>query len=217
MATETCVIYALHLGDGAYRYVGLTRLGAEARLHQHRKNARQGRLDWPVYRWMRKHGPEAVQIEVLEVVAAPQQLDAREAAWISKLTQEGCDLLNCTAGGGGMRVVSDEVRAKLGHWTGRRYTAEERAAMSGSNASFFGRKHTSETRAKMRANSGPKRPEVAAKIRAAKLGVPRPEEVVRRMRETKASRPTEPGNHIRWHIQRDQWADDCEFCQVEVA
>lgn len=212
-----CVIYALHIGDRQYRYVGLTTLGPDARLAQHRKSARQGRLDWPIYRWMRKHGPDVVEVTVLEVVGRPQELDAREVFWIAELTQQGCDLLNCTAGGGGMRVISDEVRAKLGHWRGRRYTAEERAARAGVNASFFGRTHTAETRAKMSANSATKRPEVAQKIRLAKLGVPRSAETVRRIRETKASRGPEPSNHIRWHVNRDEWSEACEFCLVEVS
>lgn len=207
-----CVIYALHLGDGVYRYVGLTRLGAAGRLRTHRKIARQGRIDAPVYRWMRKHGWDTVQIDVLEEVATPHELDDREVFWIAELLSEGYDLLNCTAGGGGMRVVSEEVRAKLGYWRGRRMSPDAGNRRTGEKHHFYGRQHTAETRAKMSANNGMKRPEVSAKVRAAKLGVPRSAQTQGRMRLAGQMAP-----HMRWHVAADRWVDDCKYCEFESA
>lgn len=212
----SCVVYALHLGDRRYRYVGLTRLGATERLRAHRKHARQGRLDAPVYRWMRKHGWDNVQIEVLEAVATPAELDACEMRWITALSAAGHDLLNCTAGGRGMRVVSPEVRAKLGA-NKLPWSEERRALYSGSGHHWYGKTHTVETRAKMSANNAMRRPEVSAKIRAAKLGVPLSEETKRRIRETKLQRPPVAGNHFRWHVDLGKWAENCEFCRFEVS
>lgn len=211
------VVYALHLGDGQYRYVGLTRCGARERLRVHRKHARRGVLDLPVYRWMRKHGAETIQMDVLQAVATPAELNACEMRWIATLAAAGHDLLNCTAGGSGLRVVSEEVRAKLGHWRGRTLPPGALNHRTGPDHHFYGKKHTAETRAKMSANNAMRRPEVSAKVRAAKLGVPLSEETKRRIRATKAQRPPVAGNHLRWHVDRDQWADDCEFCQFEVA
>jgi hypothetical protein len=209
---KSCEIYALHLGDHRYRYVGLTTVGSADRLWMHRKNARQDRLDWPVYRWMRKHGPENVHIEVLETVDSREALDGREIHWIDRLATEGFDLLNCTAGGGGMRTVSPEVRAKIGPRRGSRLSSEHLAKLRGENNHFYGKRHSPETRAKMGANNGMKRPEVAAKISATKTGVKRPPEVGRRISETKIL-----NGHLRHCIDVDKWTPSCVYCAIEIA
>jgi hypothetical protein len=126
-------VYALSLDGVGFRYVGLTTYGSDAgpRLYMHRFNAAAG-IDYPVYRWMRKHGPENVQATVLCYTATVDDLKLAEIWWIAELRKLGYDLLNCTIGGDGVigvpipeqtrkavaaansqRVWSDESRAKM--------------------------------------------------------------------------------------------------------
>jgi hypothetical protein len=60
---KTPIIYALHDGDFRYRYVGQT-LYPRKRMNEHLYNAKQGSM-YPVYKWIRKHGPESIRMEIL--------------------------------------------------------------------------------------------------------------------------------------------------------
>lgn len=86
--------------------------------------------------WIAKHGPENVQLLILEQCADPADLPAAERCWVSALRSQGVALLNHTDGGEGLPGWSP--------------TAEQRAAMSARSA---GRSHSEETKARIRANA----------------------------------------------------------------
>lgn len=134
------VIYGLHNGDHVIRYIGQTVKIPATRMREHRNFAAKG-VEWPVYKWMRKHGPENIQMCILEVFADPELLDVREIALIAQYRQDfPKSMLNVTDGGGGVRgyAPSEETRAKL-----------SKAREGNQNAKGF--KHTEETKAKVSA------------------------------------------------------------------
>lgn len=77
------------------RYIGQTVQSLQVRLINHRAHARFG-TKTPVYRWIRKHGPENIRIELLESPTL-EDLDMREIDWIQRTS----GLLNLAAGGEG--------------------------------------------------------------------------------------------------------------------
>lgn len=95
------VIYGLwcicHPADGV-RYVGQTKKGMTARFGVHLAHSET--MQSPVYNWIRKHGTENIAYTVLEV-CIPEELDAREEAWIALYREEqGAKLMNVKLGGG---------------------------------------------------------------------------------------------------------------------
>jgi hypothetical protein len=148
-------VYALHVGDHKYRYVGVTTLGAEKRLGGHKRKSRNPEKNRAaVYSWIRKYYDD-VTFEVLETVELKEELYPAEIKWIAKMREEGYDLLNMVEGGRGSIGLkfTEERRAKQGKW-------------------FVGKKLTPEHVEKSRiARTGAKRSDEAkAKMRAAKLG-----------------------------------------------
>lgn len=124
-------VYGLCLEGLPVRYVGKTIKTVEKRFHTHKVNA--GYLDYPVYKWMRKHG-DAVCVRVLEEV--PDDIvDACEREWIKELRESGHVLLNCTDGGDGV--------------SGWKHTDETKQKMSEAKQGYVpwmkGRKHSPET------------------------------------------------------------------------
>lgn len=103
MDNKNGVIYGLRCvcHDEGYRYIGKSIVSDRGRLRSHKYNARRDQ-DLPVYRWMRKHGPENIEIETLERVEGNEALLLREIAWIADLgTHVSEGGLNCTRGGDG--------------------------------------------------------------------------------------------------------------------
>lgn len=72
---------------GEIRYVGQTIQSADIRLREHRKNARSQRDNYPVYRWIVKHGPENIRTFVLDY--PDDNLNSAEAYWMSELGTYG--------------------------------------------------------------------------------------------------------------------------------
>lgn len=107
-------VYALHLGDHDYRYVGLTTKSAEERLATHRYNASTG-APWPVYSWMRKYGTWNVRTQLLESVDTFEQLGEAEIKWIAIFKAANRRLLNLTPGGIGSAgyLWTDEQKARM--------------------------------------------------------------------------------------------------------
>lgn len=106
------VIYALHSGDGNFRYVGVTRRPAR-RLYEHRDEAARRRTRSGVYNWIRKIGAENLQMSVVDTAHTAQSAFAAEAAWISLLRESGFQLLNHTDGGEGLSGASEETRRRM--------------------------------------------------------------------------------------------------------
>jgi hypothetical protein len=171
-----CVIYALSINGADYRYVGMTQIGAEARLRIHRKTGRSPKL--PSARWIKKHQAlgEAIRVTVLEE-CTPENIGDREAAWIERLRSEGHDLLNVTEGGrGGLPgfTHTDEARAKMSaKLKGRTFDDEWRARLSAASSLQERRPVSEETREKLRVamvRRGPMTAEQRAKQSAAMRG-----------------------------------------------
>ena len=97
------IIYGLsctcHPDDGI-RYVGQT-VNPKARLSQHRASAREG--EYPLHRWMRKHGFKSVIMEELCRGIQGEELDALEVGYIASLNTFVPGGLNLTTGGQGTR------------------------------------------------------------------------------------------------------------------
>ncbi len=72
---------------GEIRYVGQTIQSASTRLKEHRKHAKANRGDYPVYRWIRKHGPENIRTFVLDYPEG--DLNASEHEWMTRLETYG--------------------------------------------------------------------------------------------------------------------------------
>ena len=93
-------IYALHLDDGIFRYIGKTQYGAAKRLESHLKEAIRGKLQYPVYHWIRKHGIENIRMTVLETTDSLDELNILEKKHIAEIRKTGL-ALNITDGGDG--------------------------------------------------------------------------------------------------------------------
>lgn len=97
------------------RYVGQSR-NAKKRFSWHLSAAKRNEKG-RVYNWIRllqRRGAKPV-LRVLEY-CSQDAADANEEAWVSTRRLEGCDLTNCTDGGGGIRGWrhSEAAKAKIG-------------------------------------------------------------------------------------------------------
>lgn len=150
-------IYALHLKDDPQvRYIGLTTGTVEKRFNQHRSDARNGRYDWPLYRWMRKHGIENVTFSIVEHVqdGSDFDLEEREAFYISDARAKYGTLMLNLRDGGNVSKHSEESK--------RRMSEAQRG-----NKNALGYRHSPESIQRMSsAQKGKKRsPETIAKLR----------------------------------------------------
>lgn len=107
---RTPAVYALHLGDHRYRYVGSTTKNSDNRLYEHIYRANSGHPS-PVYAWMREVGVRNVRVSDLIRVTDPTDLPDLEICAIVQLLGEGFDLVNRTwSKGRGYEVRSNEYR-----------------------------------------------------------------------------------------------------------
>jgi hypothetical protein len=136
------VIYGLHNGDGRIRYVGRTSQPLESRLAQHRSSARAGK-EYPVYSWMRNHGPENVQAVVLEECDSLDVLPVREQYWIE--FYKGRDLTNAASYLDGALSITPEQRERI--------STSLKDYFANNPHPHLGMKRTPETRAKIAAKA----------------------------------------------------------------
>lgn len=80
-------------------YIGKTLRSIQIRWSEHKKNAKNNKLDLPLYKAMRKYGIEHFFISIIEE-CEENEIDDREIYWISKYEsyKKG---YNCTGGGEG--------------------------------------------------------------------------------------------------------------------
>lgn len=140
-------------------YVGASRNALAVRRAQHKRNALGGKVDTHFYAAIRKHGWDAFEWEVLEVVFFIEDLALAEQRWIASLKcQSHQGGYNGTAGGGALTLdyYSLSRREKLSRaLTGKKMSPERRAAMSQARK---GRRLGQETIQKIvAANTGKKR------------------------------------------------------------
>lgn len=218
------IIYALRLPDTQeYRYVGYTSKGAAHRLKQHIRDALAG-VNHKKYKWMRKHGPGQIVIDILETCPPGEwgYLNYAERYWIDALVGFGHRLLNGTPGGVGGRGSkhSEETRAKM------RASAPR---TSGPDHHMYGVKQTDEHIQKRFAKFAETRwtPEAREAQRQRWIddnpmnqvdfsGEKNPFFGQKHSEETRAkmSKPRKPtdGYHIRWHVRRGITKDGCVYC-----
>lgn len=110
-------IYGLHCichPEDGVRYVGRTIRPVHKRLVQHKGQAKRG-SEYPVHRWIRKHGEENVFAQTLEQTDDYQNLSEMEGRWIENMAQSGSRLLNMASIEDGKLLYrhSVETRAKI--------------------------------------------------------------------------------------------------------
>lgn len=186
------VIYGLHNGDFDYRYIGQTVKPIRTRFKSHLSSAKCGAA-LPVYNWMRKHGPENIQVCVIETFDEEtiHLIDEREIFHIAQYRHISTGKnMNVADGGDGTKgfTHSAETRAKMstaqiGKKTSEATKAKLSAAQIG-NQNLLGHKHSEETKAKQRVAAQNRSPEAHAK-----------------------------STHTRWHVARNLTNPDCNFCK----
>lgn len=97
----TGLVYALSCtchNDGV-RYVGQTTRSLSIRLGQHRRAAERGNNTAIVYKWMRRHSPANIRIELIQDLedCTQDELNAAETAWINHHRSVRTNLLNMWA------------------------------------------------------------------------------------------------------------------------
>lgn len=106
-------IYALHAGDGNYRYVGSTKTNSKNRLWEHIYRGNNGH-EAPVYQWMRSVGVRNVEVVDLEKVDNVATILQAEMKWITRLLDEGFNLTNQMSRDGVLNSMSSESLLKSG-------------------------------------------------------------------------------------------------------
>lgn len=178
-------VYFLHNGDFEPRYIGQTAY-PERRLREHRREARNG-VHRPVYHWMNKYGPENIQMFLLAEADTREQINELEIFFIAQ-ERAGGRLLNVSGGGGGGMLgtkLSEETRAKMSE------------AHSGEKNHFYQKSHTPEARALMSKR---------------RIGTKLSKETRRKLSEVQMGRPSNSGQHARWHRDRGIIKPDCTYC-----
>lgn len=121
------------------RYVGQTSTGSASRFSHHKYLAMTG-ADYPVCRWIRKHGVENIETVVLERVWSPDQLDMSEVRWIDKMeTLVEFGGLNLWPGGKSVRGYKHRPDAKS-RAKGRKRSPETLRKMSEASSKRTGEK-----------------------------------------------------------------------------
>lgn len=139
-------IYAIRRVDSdEYRYVGQTSKTILERSKRHWRVALSGRR-FPVYDWMRKHYPDQLEFDELEVVHSREALGSREQWWIEHLRNEGHRLLNISDGGLGPTGVEWTLAQREAARV--RSTGRKGLSRPGPANPFYGKKHSEEQRAK---------------------------------------------------------------------
>jgi group I intron endonuclease len=200
-------VYLLTCTANGKQYVGQTTYGVAHRCEQHCDNANRGR-GYLIGKALRKYGPDAFTVEVLDTAANQVELDAKEIHLIAtkgSLVPHGYNLQ--TGGNGGRpcdetrrrmsaaqtgRVHPESVKEKLRiASTGRTLSPEAREKISRRHT---GRGVSEEGRQRMSlAKKGkPLSPEHAVKARVAGLGKTRSPEAIEATRQANQGRKMSP-------------------------
>lgn len=141
------IIYCITCRLNGKSYVGQTITSLLHRWSEHKLDAKHGG-NALLYRAIRKYGPDAFDLRVLEECHSIDELNEREQFWISELKTHSDEGYNCTDGGQGCTGFkhSEETKQHLSEvLSGRKFSEEHRRNLSESHK---GRKHTEETKQK---------------------------------------------------------------------
>lgn len=228
MKTKTYEVYGLHAGDGVIRYVGLTTTGHKNRLTLHRHVSKKGERDYPVYRWMRKHGEYTVESILLEECSSLEEVGEREVYWIdfhsTHTSNEGG--LNVAPGGHGYygtdaRTGSTHTVESIDKRTGQKRTADQverlRQGQLGKklseetkakiSSSHQGKSATDETKVKMSEAQRTNWSSNTERVAALKQRMSTPE-AAEQLNQVRAK-----ANHTRWHANRNIIKEGCAYCE----
>ena len=132
---NTVSIYALvDPRDGRKRYVGKTCGSLRVRLLAHINDVKRGRVYIPRHRWISGLLEVGCEPSILLLESVPQHhWEQAEQSWIQRLRDEGCDLLNATAGGDGLVSYRhrDDTRQKQSEAAKARYRDSSERAKTG--------------------------------------------------------------------------------------
>lgn len=142
-------IYSLTNEVNGKRYIGQTTRSVEWRWSQHLKHRLT--VDFPIYRALRKYGPDNFTVETLAVSCSIECLNRLESLVIQAYRTLAPNGYNLDSGGKNNTVHPDTVKRMSAAHKGKRFTAEHCAKLS--NAAT-GRVRSLATRAKL---SGAKR------------------------------------------------------------
>lgn len=181
------VVYGLSRGGGMVRYVGLTTIGATARLHFHKQSAERG-SKFLVHEWIREN-PSLVQITTLEICMDLTQLREREKFWIRELSTHAVHGgLNMTAGGQGRfgYIPTNETREKI---------SRSKKANPPVLTPETRKKYSDAAKKPRGYNGSPKSDTTKAKIAASLQG-------------------QNIAGHTRWHLNRGIHKPGCAHCEA---
>lgn len=178
-------------------YVGQTTTTIARRWCSHLSEARRGKFDFPLYRAIRKHGPEQFSVSEFAEASCQVELDALEIETIRRLgslVRDGG--YNLSTGGKGGKL-SPETRRKMGdarrgekHFRfGKKQLPHVVEAM---RAGRLGKKHSPEAIEKIRAfmTGRPVSQEAKERISAANSGRPMPPHVLDALRQANLGKPS---------------------------
>lgn len=94
-------------------YIGATTEGVGVRFNHHVQRANSG-SQYPIHIAIREHGKDNFKIELLEMCNDLLQMNEREAYWIAILSSTNPDIGYNSKIGGGIRLQSEETKAKIG-------------------------------------------------------------------------------------------------------
>lgn len=145
-------IYSLINTVNGKRYIGQTTHSIEWRWNQHLKH--RNLLNFPIYRALRKYGPDNFRVEILAVACSVDCLNRLEPLFISAFQSLVPNGYNLDSGGKNNAVHSETLALMSIAHKGKRFTPEHKAKIGTANR---GRKRSLESRAKL---SGTKRGKV---------------------------------------------------------
>jgi len=106
------VLYCTCHPFGGRRYIGVTTGELRKRIQAHLGEARRGKKNLLVYKWIRAHGTENIEWDVIDTAPTIEALHELERRYIATERDDGTPLANVTDGGEGVPglPVSDEQR-----------------------------------------------------------------------------------------------------------
>lgn len=115
-------IYALHLPDGDYRYIGMTG-NLTGRMGAHRYQARHYSRGSGLYQWFSEN-LQNVCATVIDVCDDSREAEALEAYWIAAARATSDEMFNLSEGGPGPKGVPNSNSRKTLCVHGHEFTSE---------------------------------------------------------------------------------------------
>lgn len=171
-----CIVYGLYSSeDGIVRYIGQTIQSLETRLRMHLYGVKKSNIHR--HNWMRSVIDSGHTVEI-KVLCEDAVWNETEKELIQQHRESGVKLVNCTAGGDGVRDLSEESRKKISDFMKSKIYSDTtrenfRKAHLGKPLSETHRKNMIES--VRQTYSGERGAEIKAKMSEKRKGVPKSE------------------------------------------